>query len=61
MPVDSVLDLLSGHRRATVEYADGAGSSRTTAVFPVAGLETYHERFLAACGKFLRARPPDVH
>lgn len=61
VPVDSVLDLLSGHRRATVEYADGAGSSRTTAVFPVAGLETYHERFLAACGKFLRARPPDVH
>jgi len=48
--LDSVLDFLSGHERATVEYADGAGSSKTTAVFPVAGLETHRERFLAACG-----------
>lgn len=50
VPLDSVLDLLSGHRQATVEYADGAGSSRTTAVFPLQGLETYRDRFLAACG-----------
>lgn len=49
-PLDSVLDLLSGHRQATIEYADGAGSSRTTAVFPIGGLEGYRERFLAACG-----------
>ena len=47
--LDSVLGLLRGHREATIEYADGAGSSRTTAVFPVAGLESYRERFLAAC------------
>jgi hypothetical protein len=50
VPLDSLLDLLSGHQQATIEYADGAGSSRTTAVFPVAGLETYRGRFLAACG-----------
>jgi len=49
IPQDSMLALLSGHQRATVEYADGAGSSRTTAVFPVAGLEKYREPFLAAC------------
>ena len=49
IPQDSVLALLSGHQRATVEYADGAGSSRTTAVFPVAGLEKLREPFLAAC------------
>ena len=51
VPLDSVLDLLSGHQQATVEYADGVGSSRTTAVFPVAGLETHRERFLAACDR----------
>jgi hypothetical protein len=50
MPLDSVLQLLKGHRRATIEYEDGAGSSRTTAVFPLAGLETFRERFLEACG-----------
>ncbi len=50
VPLDSLLGLLSGHQQATIEYADGAGSSRTTAVFPVAGLETYRGRFLAACG-----------
>ncbi len=49
IPLDSVLALLSGHQRATIEYADGAGSSRTTAVFPLAGLESYREQFLAAC------------
>ena len=51
VPLDSVLALLSGHRQATIAYADGAGSSRTTAVFPVAGLQTYRGRFLAACGR----------
>jgi hypothetical protein len=51
IPQDSVLALLSGHQRVTIEYADGAGSSRTTAVFPVAGLEKYREPFLAACAK----------
>jgi hypothetical protein len=49
IPQDSVLALLRGHQRATFEYADGAGSSKTTAEFPVAGLERYQERFLAAC------------
>jgi hypothetical protein len=48
---DSMLALLSGHQRVTIEYADGAGSSRTIAVFPVAGLEQYREPFLAACAK----------
>ena len=46
---DSMLKLLSGHQRATIEYADGAGSSRTTAEFPVAGLERYRARFQRAC------------
>jgi hypothetical protein len=51
IPQDSMLALLSGHRRVTIEYADGAGSSKTTAVFPVAGLEKYRQLFLAACAK----------
>jgi hypothetical protein len=51
IPQDSVLALLSSHRRAIIEYADGAGSSRTTAEFPVVGLETYRPRFLAACAE----------
>jgi hypothetical protein len=51
IPQDSMLTLLSGHQRLTVEYADGAGSSRTIAVFPVVGLEKYRESFLAACAK----------
>ena len=50
LSLDSVVGLLAGHQQATVEYADGAGSSRTTAVFPVAGLETHRASFLAACG-----------
>lgn len=50
MRLDSVLQLLEGHQRATIEYEDGAGSSQTTAVFPLAGLETFRERFLEACG-----------
>jgi hypothetical protein len=56
IPQDSMLVLLSGHQRALIEYVDGAGSSRTIAEFPVAGLETYRGRFLAACAKY-RAKP----
>jgi hypothetical protein len=51
VPQDSMLALLSGHQRATVEYEDGAGSSRSTAVFPLAGLDKYRAPFLAACAK----------
>jgi hypothetical protein len=51
IPQDSVLALLSGHQRATIEYADGAGSSKSTAVFSVAGLEKYRAPFLAACAR----------
>lgn len=51
IPQDSMLALLGGHQRAVIDYADGAGSSRTTAEFPVAGLEKYRGAFLAACGK----------
>jgi hypothetical protein len=49
IPQDSLLAALSGHQRVLVEYADGAGSSRTTAEFPVAGVETYRDQFLTAC------------
>jgi hypothetical protein len=49
IPQDSLLAALGGHQRAMIEYADGAGSSRTTAEFLLAGLETYRERFLASC------------
>ena len=51
LPQDSVLALLSGHQRATVDYVDGAGSSKSTAVFSVAGLEKYRTSFLAACAR----------
>jgi hypothetical protein len=51
IPQDSMLAILSGHQHATIEYADGAGSSRTIAEFPVAGLEKYRAPFLAACAK----------
>ena len=51
IPQDSLLTALGGYRRAIIEYADGAGSSRTTAEFPLAGLETYRERFLASCSE----------
>lgn len=50
IPQDSMLALLSGHKTATFEYADGAGSSQTTAVFPINGLEEYRGRFVSACG-----------
>lgn len=46
---DSMLALLRGHQRATIEYSDGAGSSKSTAVFSVAGLEKYRAQFQAAC------------
>jgi hypothetical protein len=49
VPQDSVLTLLGSHQRATIDYEDGAGSSKSTAVFPLAGLEKYRARFLAAC------------
>ena len=58
--LDSVLALLAGHQRATVDYEDGAGSSKTTAVFPVAGLEARRAEFVAACDRSGgdRKRPP---
>jgi hypothetical protein len=49
IPQDSMLALLSGHQRALIEYADGAGSSRTIAEFPLAGLEKVRGPFLTAC------------
>lgn len=51
IPQDSMLVLLSGHQRALIEYVDGAGSSRTIAEFPVAGLEKVRRPFSAACAK----------
>ena len=51
IPQDSMLALLSGRQVATIEYADGAGSSRTVAEFPVAGLEKYSADFRAACAR----------
>jgi hypothetical protein len=48
---DSLLAWLNGHRRASVTYADGAGSYKTTAEFPVGGIEQHRASFLAACGK----------
>jgi hypothetical protein len=58
--LDSVLALLAGHRQATVDYEDGAGSSKTTAVFPIAGLEARRAEFIAACDRSGgdRSRPP---
>jgi hypothetical protein len=48
---DSMLALLRGHRRATIEYSDGAGSSKSSAVFSVAGLEKYRAQFQSACAR----------
>lgn len=48
---DSLLARLTGHRRAIVSYADGAGSYKTTAEFPIGGLERHRAAFLAACAK----------
>lgn len=50
-PLDSVLGMLGGHEEARVDYEDGAGSSKTTAMFPLAGLDSVRPRFLAACGR----------
>jgi hypothetical protein len=49
IPQDSMLALLSRHQHASIEYVDGAGSSKTVAEFPLAGLEKYRAPFLAAC------------
>jgi hypothetical protein len=49
--LDSALALLAGHQRAAVDYEDGAGSSRTTAVFPIGGLEARRAEFVAACDR----------
>jgi hypothetical protein len=46
---DSLLALLRGHRHATINYADGAGSYKTTAEFPIGGLDRHAPSFLAAC------------
>ena len=51
IPQDSMLALLSRHQHASIEYVDGAGSSKTVAEFPLAGLEKYRAPFRAACGK----------
>jgi hypothetical protein len=48
---DSMLALLSRHQHASIEYVDGAGSSKTVAEFPLAGLEKYRAQFRAACAK----------
>jgi hypothetical protein len=58
--LDSVLALLAGHQRLTIDYEDGAGSSRTTAVFPVGGLDSRRAEFVAACDRSGgdRHRPP---
>jgi hypothetical protein len=49
IPQESLLTVLGGHQRAVIAYEDGAGSSKTVAEFPIAGVETYRERFLASC------------
>ena len=51
VPQDSVLALLGGRQLATIEYEDGAGSSKSTAVFSVAGLQKLKAPFLAACAR----------
>jgi hypothetical protein len=51
IPQESVLAILSGHQRAFIDYADGAGSSQTVAEFPLDSLEKFRGLFLAACAK----------
>ena len=51
VPQDSVLALFSGRQLATIEYEDGAGSSKSTAVFSVAGLQKLKAPFQAACAR----------
>lgn len=53
---DSLLRWLSGHRRATVQYSDGAGSYKTTAQFPVGGLTQPSSSFRAACAGLKQKR-----
>lgn len=48
---DSLLAWLTRHRRAIVNYADGAGSYKTTAEFPIGGLERHRAEFVAECAK----------
>ena len=55
---DSLLALLNGHHRAIVSYADGAGSYKTTAKFPIEGLERHQTAFLAACPKTAKKGTP---
>jgi hypothetical protein len=56
IPQDKLIAWLSGHRRALVDYADGAGSYKTTAEFPVGGLDKQSAAFLAACARSARSR-----
>ena len=58
--LDSVLALLAGRQRVSLDYEDGAGSSKTTAVFPIAGVEARRAEFIAACDRSGgdRKRPP---
>jgi len=51
IPQDRLIAWLSGHGRALVDYADGAGSYKTTAEFPIGGLEKQSASFLTACAK----------
>jgi hypothetical protein len=51
IPQDSMLALLSPHQHASIEYVDGAGSSKTVAEFALTGLEKYRSQFRAACVK----------
>ena len=51
IPQDSMLALLSRHQHASIEYVDGAGSSKTVAEFALAGLDKYRSEFRAACVK----------
>jgi hypothetical protein len=48
---DSLVAWLSGRRLAIVNYADGAGSYKTTAEFPISGLGKHRASFLAACAE----------
>jgi hypothetical protein len=48
---DTLLARLSGHRHAVLHYADGAGSYKTTAEFPIAALDRQGDAFLAVCGR----------
>lgn len=53
---DSLMAWLNGHRRAVVNYADGAGSYQTTAEFPIVGVQRHRARFLAVCAGSAKQR-----